>query len=306
MKKIILSASLLLLFSACNVFKYSGRGDLAVANFKTEVPFQLLKDMAIAIPVKIGASATSFFFHFDTHAAESAYNAGSLADNRHITFLGTSSLKISTTSGEKIDRQYYNADSVYIGNVLVTNASLLRINENRDKKDTVYPNMDGILGLSLLRKGIWKIDFENNTLTFASNMDSLQDVSDKIKFAESSVFDIFSTKVQLNGLTEKVSVDFGTNAGIFLPLEDMQKMNSFGKAEVKQSSKKTAAGISSETGYRLPDERVSINGHTFNVRVIGSKNQTEAVIGLSFFKQFRYVILDYLNGIMYISGTTKA
>ncbi|MBN9485278.1 MAG: hypothetical protein BGO70_02355 [Bacteroidetes bacterium 43-93] len=305
MKKIILSASLLLLLNACNVFKYSGRGDLAVENFKTVLPFQMLKDMAIAVPIKIGAG-TSYFFHFDTHAAESAYNAGSLSGNKHVTFLGSSNLKISTTSGEKIDRRYYNADSVIIGNVLVTNASLLRIDENRDKKDTVYPNMDGILGLSLLRKGIWKIDFENNTLTFASSMDSLRDISDKIKFAESSVFDIFSAQVQLDGVKEKVAVDFGTNAGIFLPLNDMEKMNNFSNAEVSTSTKKTAAGISSETAYRLLNERVSVNGHSFNVRVIGSKNQTEAVIGLSFFKQFRYVILDYPNGIMYISGTTKA
>lgn len=305
MKKIILATPFLLLFNACNVFKYSGRGDLAVENFRTEIPFQILKGMAIAVPVKLDTSPVSYFFHFDTHAAESAYSAGSFSNNKHITFLGTSSLKINTTSGEKIDRQYYNADSVYLGNVLITNASLLRVNENKDTHDTVYPNMDGILGLSLLRKGVWKIDFEQNTLTFASSMDSLRDIADKIKFAESSVFDIFNTQVQFNGLKKKVTVDFGTNAGIFMPLDDMKSLNDFSKAEVSNSTKKTAAGISSETAYRLPDEKISINGHTFSVRVIGSKNQTEAVIGLSFFKQFRYVILDYPNGVMYVSGIKK-
>ena len=82
-------------------------------------------------------------------------------------YLGSSSLKVRTTSGEKFDRKYFLADFVYLGNVLIKDVSLMEMPGNDAAlKDTTYPKVDGLLGLSLIRKGIWKIDFEKNIITF--------------------------------------------------------------------------------------------------------------------------------------------
>lgn len=302
MKKVIVLNLIILLACSCNVFKYADRGDLSVENFKTEIPFKVLKEMAIAVPLKVDNSKESYIFHFDTHDPESCYSSASpLTKNKHVTYLGSSSLKVSTTSGEKIDREYYNVDSIFIGNIVVTNAALLKIPEKQDLQDTVYPHMDGILGLNLLRKGIWKIDFQANIITFTSSMDSLSDVNDKLLFAESNLFDIFNVQTTFNGLQKKLAVDLGTNAGVFLPLEDMKQLSHFGQAEIRNTTKKTAAGISAEALYRLPQETISLNNQQFTVKVAGSSNQRDGVIGLAFFRQFRYIILDYPGRKMYVS-----
>jgi len=302
MKKIIIAAALLMTASACNIMKYSSGGKLSVEHFKTTIPFTIEKDMAIVVPVGFGSDTHTFRFHFDTHAPESAYEeSGNLSAN-DLSFLGSSSIKVQTTSGEQFERQYYRADSVYLGGVLVTNPSFIKMPKSNKAADTSYPRFDGILGMSLLRNGVWKIDFEQNLLTFASNIDSITGIDDKVLFAESNLFDLFKTTVAMDGFSGKVSVDFGANLGMMLPLDDMKQLNHYSQATTKTGTMKTAAGVSAITTYRLPAEQIRINDHSYTVRVVGSKDQSDAVIGLDFFRQFKYVIIDYPKGKLYVGA----
>lgn len=304
MKKTLFAVvALSMSLGACNIARFAGRGDLAVEHFKTVMPFTLEKDMVIAAPIGLGTHGKTYRFHLDTHAPESGFSASSDVANRNdIHFLGNSELKIRTTSGEKIDRQYYKADSLYLGKVLVTDVSLIKIPGEQGPADTTFPVLDGILGTSLLRMGVWKIDFEHNQITFASSMDSIDSIDDKRLFAKSDLFDMYKTTVKLNGLEKKVSVDLGTNAHMLLALDDMKQLTDFSAAERKEGNQKTAAGLSKVVSYRLPNEPATINGEAYTLRVLGMEAQNTAVIGLGFFKQFKYVVIDYPGHKMYVSA----
>jgi hypothetical protein len=302
MKKIVAAILLVTSFSACNIVKYAGRITISKENFKTEIPFTVEKNMAIVVPLRVGSGNEQYRFHFDTHAMEAAYGSLShLAGNSHIRYQGSSSLNLNTTSGEKIDRAYYMADSIYLGNVLATNVSMMQLPETRQAQaDTTYPYFDGILGVSIMRPGIWKIDFEHNILTFTSSMDSLANTANKTLFAQSDLFDIFKTEVTFDGLHTKMSVDLGANSSIMISEKEMKQLKHFSKSEVKESNIKTAAGISKRTFYKLTNEQAVVNNHPYNVSVTGHKDQSTPIIGLNFFRQFKYIIIDYPAGKLYV------
>ncbi len=302
MKKIAAAILALTSFSACSIMRYAGRITMNQEHFKTEIPFTIEKNMAIVVPLKFGSDQQQYRFHLDTHAPESDFGSrGHLEASKHISYLGASSISVKTTSGENIDRAYYKADSIYIGSVLATDVSLVRNPEKqRTLADTAYPTFDGILGVSLMRPGIWKIDFEHNTITFTSSMDSLSNVSSKTLFAESDLFDIFKTEVSFDGFHQKMSVDLGANTGILMALKDMSQVKNFKQAEVKESTMKTAAGVSNQTFYKLTNEQAVVNNRPYQVNVLGHKDQTTAVIGLGFFRQFKYIVLDYPAGKLYV------
>jgi hypothetical protein len=301
MKKILFAASLLLSMSACNIMKYSSGGELTRTNFKTTLPFTVEKEMAIVVPIAFSGDTAHYRFHFDTHAPESAYEESGRLSGKQLHYLGASSIKIQTTSGEQFSRQYYRADSVYLGDVAIAGPSFIKMPGSNKAADTSYPQFDGILGMSLLRNGVWKIDFETMQLCFTNSIDSLGNTQDKILFAGSNLFDVFQANVQLDGLEKKVSVDFGANMGMMLSLEDMKQLTHFKQATQKTGTQKTAAGVSAITTYRLPAEQVKIGDQAFTVKVVGSERQSTAVIGLDFFRQFRYVIIDYPKGKLYVA-----
>lgn len=302
MKKIAVAIVALTSFSACSIMKYAGRITISKEQFKTEIPFTIEKNMAIVVPLKFGSDKQQYRFHLDTHAPEADYGSNSMLDgSKHISYLGTSSVRIQTTAGEKIDRTYYKADSIYIGNVLATDVSLVRNPESKKTAtDTTYPHFDGILGVSIMRPGIWKIDFEHNILTFTSSMDSLTNTANKTLFAQSDLFDIFKTEATFDGLHTKMAVDLGANNSVMMSLKEMQQLKHFSRSETKESSMQTAAGISKQTFYKLTGEQMAVNNHPYNVTVIAFKEQSTPVIGLNFFRQFKYIIIDYPAGKLYV------
>lgn len=206
--------------------------------------------------------------------------------------------------GEKIDREYYNADTVFLGNVLISKAAFFKMPADRTfATDTTFPKFDGLLGVSLMRDGVWKIDFAHNIITFASNMDSLKGIDDKILFAKSNVFDIFKTEAVFNDLRIKLAVDLGASSNVLLPLDEMKKLNNFKFAVRTTKNVKTVAGTSEIERYQLTNEKATINNHTYNVKVDGTKTGI-SILGLNFFRQFKYIIIDYPAGKMYVSASS--
>ena len=65
----------------------------------------------------------------------------------------------------------------------------------------------GVFGDNLISKGIWKIDFEKNILTFASNIDSMEGLQEAIRIPSRFVDNIISLDVVFsNNIPHSASV----------------------------------------------------------------------------------------------------
>ena len=97
-----------------------------------------------------------------------------------------------------------------------------------------------------------------------------------------------------------MAVDLGTNLGLSLPLSQMRRLEDFDQAEPSRGLMQTAAGVSTVTSYKLPDSWIDAQGIINRCTISGSERQTDAVLGLGYFRQFSYVIIDYPARRMYI------
>ncbi|HEY8967718.1 MAG TPA: hypothetical protein VIM64_01460, partial [Puia sp.] len=106
----------------------------------------------------------------------------------------------TTADGIHIKGEVYTCDTVGLGRVTFANVPFYKI----------AGPMQGAFGENLISKGVWDIDFENNTLTFASSIDSIGGVEWAFplpaNFSDNAVWISFGFK---GGRTKLLQLDLG-------------------------------------------------------------------------------------------------
>lgn len=154
---------------------------------------------------------------------------------------------------------------------------------------------DGVLGLDVMAKGIWKIDFRKEELNFVSDLDSLDHLTETEIFPAAFTDHSIEVKVVFGKNNAKtMAVDLGYNGDMLMPLEEFERVSKSGKVFQQPGRFRTPAGFSLVTQHMMLDT-VNIGHNWFTAMVTSHETVKERLIGLAFFRRFAYVIFDFLH-----------
>jgi hypothetical protein len=291
-----------MVFSSCGsvrILKAIGEETVSPIAFKVQIPFIHPKNDRTFIPVFFEKENVTRTLLFDT-GASTCMMASVVKNNAAYAKIGEFFIKKPTPDGKKIPNIVYKTDKLKLGNL---SFDKVVVNELPDRTDTVFYKYEGIFGTNLMAKGIWKIDFEHNQFTFASSIDSIQNVADAQKLAV--IFDEKKIKADLsfeNNVQARVELDFGSNGGVSLKKEIFDKIDLNHKATASQSTSITAAGEQKITKYVLESTPFKLGDKTFSTSLYTNNLMNRNLLGMKYFEQFKFVILDYINKAVYVSN----
>ncbi len=203
----------LLTISACSsskVYLLMGDGEVAQANYKVVVPFEMRLGLII---LKVKIQGEEYDFLFDTGAPNVVTKE--LARILELKSVGRNTTKGSQGHREKVD--YACIDTLSIGGIeyLQTGAGIMDFNKSTEIS---CMDLDGILGANSMRHSIWQIDYQKQVIILTSHIDSLTfiDKLDTIPFTTKAtgtpVIDITIGNI----VQHNVTLDLGSGGHIDL------------------------------------------------------------------------------------------
>ncbi|MDE3214520.1 MAG: hypothetical protein KGM98_14925 [Bacteroidota bacterium] len=259
-------------------------------HFKIIMPLEM-SNRGIMIPTYWGANKVKVDLLWDnnspTWANKKVIQIGKSIKNSKGYFYST-----STADGTPIHGNIYTCDSICIKGVTFLNIPFYCIHD---------PNL-GAFGDNLISKGIWEINFKEKKIIFASDIDSLPDIKNAEVLPTSFTNNIIKLLIQFrNNIAEEVQVDFGFNGSTMVPEKDFRKLSKGNYQTYNRNLRfSTPTNIDTlETNFSF--DTIQIEKHKFKTFISSNKVAREKLMGLGFFRQFNFVILDFLNKAFYLS-----
>ena len=255
----------------------------------------MLNSRGIIINTYWGSERTHHVLCLDNHSP-SWIKSSAVQYNRSFTKSSKLSFKTFTVDGSPIQGDVGVCDSVSFADIVFTNVPFYVMPKNpKDNK-----NDDGVIGIDVMSKGIWKIDFRKSHLTFASSIDSFPELSQAEVFP--AAFKAHSITVSVdfgNDNVKTMAIDLGFNGAMLMPLVEFDKISASSSVFSRPGRFGTPAGENIVNNFSIMDT-VKINHSWFSTLVTSSKTVKERLIGLDFFKRFDYVLFDFKNKHIYL------
>ena len=293
MKKLLLSTfAMLLLLTSCSglkTFKLMKSGEVEQEEFKVNIPFEYNLGMII---LKVNISGEEYDFLLDT-------GAPNVISKELAQKYGLSNIferKFGDSQGQTSDLGMIKLDEISIGgiNFLNTGAAVADLKQS---KEVGCLQIDGLIGSNLMRKAVWKFDYENQIITISNSVESLKisESSEKIPFftyiTGTPIIDI-----TLNDVKEKnVIVDLGSNGDISLSKKTFDKLVdtdpnisrtvSFGSS----SSGLYGVGATDSIQHALISN-ISFGDVALKNTVVEFTNESASTIGTNYFKNYDLII----------------
>lgn len=306
MGKMLVSAlAALLLLTSCGATKTSKlmkRGEVEQEVFDVKIPFTYRLGLII---LKVNIAGEEYDFLLDTGAPNviSKELAKKLKlNNKTEQFVGDSqgaSSKLGFTAIEKLS----------IGGIHFLNTGAV-IADLKLSKNIGCLKIDGFIGSNLMRKAIWKFDYQNQLITIANSTESLDmpksthKIPFKTKVTGTPVIDI-----QLNGVEEKnVAVDLGSTGYMELSKKTLDAlMRKNPSIPITHSFGSLFSGL---YGYAEPDSTfylrlpaVAFGDVSLENTIVSFSKKSAATVGTKFFKNYDLIIDWFANEILLVSKT---
>ena len=273
-----------------------------------EIPFEL-KNGLILLDVTINDNTEANTFVFDTGATSD------LLDSTTANKLGLEAnykQDVSGAGGTKsydiiLNQKYKLQNKIEINNTHLVLTDLTKLKERLER------NFDGIIGYSLLKKYITKIDYENQKIFLYNKIENVDTEGYKtINFEfENGIpipqFDISITMRNGETYTDKILFDSGAGLTLLIntPFSEIHKLSEkAGKSLISKSENLHGESISEDiaiqsmnlSGYELNDLVVSIahdkNGASSYENYLG-------ILGAEVISRFN-IVLDYSSSTLYL------
>jgi hypothetical protein len=269
-------------------------------HFSIQIPFQS-DSKGIILPTYWGPGKKEYKLYLDNHSP-SWVNDSILRNNASVSKSKDFLYSTRTADGKKIKGDVYICDSISLGKVGFSNVAFYNISNETNAGKT-----DGVIGENMMTEGIWKIDFEDNMITFASSIDSLKWF---LKESESlhAVFTDKGIEIEItfsNTVKKKFELDLGFNGSIIMPEDEFASITGTHTKVFNRLGKFStpASAVTIESHYIT--DSIKAGNYYFDSHFVQPVSTNEMVkeklIGLGFFKQFGFLIIDYKNKAVYLS-----
>ncbi|WP_461587699.1 aspartyl protease family protein [Winogradskyella sp.] len=211
---------------------------------------------------------------------------------------------INDSGGHSLSNQsYVNLDKIVLGNVVFKNTGAV-IQDLGNSEVMKCLNLDGIIGSNLMRKAIWKIDYQNKQITITDELDNLNitkeynTISFKEKTQGTPLIDLNFDNVEVSNLT----FDTGSNGNISLPTKALKVLQKQKEVKSTYAIGSTSYGVGgkakTDTLYYGIIDHLKIGNATLDDKILEFSTHDDN-IGNNYFENYD-VILDWQNQKIYM------
>ena len=268
--------------------------DVSPKHFKVQIPF-ILDRRGIIVNTYWGSGREHHVLCLDNYSP-SWIKSSAVQFSQSFTKSKDLHFKTSTADGSSIQGEVALCDSLFFGHVAFSQVPFYIM---PDKGSAAKTN-EGVLGLDVMEKGVWKFEFIKEELTFVSDPDSLDNLQDVELFPATFTEQSIEVKVNFGESGVKtMAVDLGYNGELLMPMAEFQHISKSGGVFNHPSTFSTPASSSLVNAHAVFDT-VYINHTWFKTTIISHETVKERLMGLAFFRRFAYVIFDFINKRIYI------
>lgn len=262
-------------------------------NFSYQIPFEY-RNNSIVIPVSIGNKTYDYIF--DT----GGFN--NLTDEMQ----ASNGFPVLTTqtvgSSNKLKKQVniMKVDTVAIGDLIMKDVAMLQMNYN-DVPGINCTINGGLIGASIIKKYIWKIDYANKKIIVTDRKDILPTYPGTIKIPVS--FDqrlMPYIGLNVNGTEEKVLFDLGSNTLFSMTQKTAMKYtNEKNSVAIIGAATEGGNGLLKQDVFFFKANSISIGEAQYiNKPVVYAKQNNVSLIGNPVIKDY-IITLNFPDGEMY-------
>ena len=290
-------AFLLLVWISLFVGSCTQQADLPIIvsrkDFKVTFPYEVDR-VGIFINTRWGTSKTIQRLYLDNHSPTWA-NDSFISGNGAIRKSKSYEYRTKTAEGFELNGDVYICDSISIAEIVFKNVPYYRIANPQNK-------VNGVIGENIISRGIWKIDFKNNIITFASHIDSIEDIKSsnllKSRFTDQG---IEIDAVFRNNVAQTIQLDLGYNLSLIMPSKEFKEISKGNDKRYTELLNFSTLSGSQEVETTQVFDSVLIDRNYFTCIISSNSLVKEALMGRLFLQQFEFMILDYLNRSVYVS-----
>ena len=278
--------------SSSKIVTLATQGETSKKIFNEEIPMHYIGNH-IFIESKINGK--NYTFLFDTGYDFTTFDK-SLIDKIHFTSIKKKSTSGSSFQNEKL--QYGVIPSINIG-VIEFNNIAVGIQDLSHVKSP-FPDgrrIDGIIGANILRKALWKIDYQKQSLRFSNTIKNFPPDTNAIKIdmipKSSSNWGLNRIKVNINGVSENFVFDTGSHGSFSANNEFLARLNdkAFSLLEIVDS-------LDSEK-RKFQITELKLDMHVFHNQELFIEKDIDLLIGNDFLDEYT-VIIDWLKNELYL------
>jgi hypothetical protein len=273
-----------------------------------EIPFEL-KDGIILLEVTINDNTEASTFVFDTGAAADLLDS-TTANKQGL--IANYKQEVSGAGGTKSYDIILN-QKLKLQNKIEIDSTHIVLSDLTKLKNKLERNFDGIIGYSLLKKYITKIDYENQKILLYNKIENVDTLGYKpISFELGNglpipQFDITITLRNGESYTDKILFDSGAALTLFIntPYNEKYKLNEkSGKSLISKSENLHGTSIKEDIAI----ESMNFAGFEFKEMVVSIANDKSGVsgyegylgiLGAKVISRFN-IILDYSTATIYL------
>ena len=306
MKKILLSTlTTLLLLTGCSTIKtikLMKSGEVEQEEFNVKIPFEYRLGLII---LKVDIAGKEYDFVLDTGAP--SIISKELA--KKLDLSNITEQKVGDSQGEDSNLGFTTIEKLSISdiNFLNTGAVIADLNQSQE---VGCLKIDGFIGSNLMRKAIWKFDYQNQIITITNSIESLNipKSTNKIPFftelTGTPIIDIL-----LNNITEKnVTVDLGSNGDISLSQKTFDRlMKNNPSIPQTYSFGNSTSGLyglgKADSTFYLKVPSISFGDISLDSTIVQFTSESASTIGTELFKNYDLIINWFTKEIILINQT---
>jgi len=293
MKKLLLSTLvMLLLLTSCSTLKTTKlmkSGEVEQKVFNVKIPFEYRLGLII---LKVTISGEAYDFLLDTGAP----NVISKELAQKLELSNIFEQQVVDSQNEEANLGFLLIEKLGIGgiNFLNTGAAVADLKQS---KEVGCFQIDGFIGSNLMRKAVWKFDYQNQIITISNSVASLNisESSEKIPFL-TQITGTPIIEITLNDVKEKnVVVDLGSNGDIWLSKKTFNKLvdtdPAISRAVSFSSSSSGLYGIGAKDSvHHALISNISFGDVALKNTVVKFSNEALGTIGINYFKNYDLII----------------
>lgn len=287
---------LLAVWPCCSMCTRPAKTTTAVfpKHFFIEIPFQT-DNRGIIVPTYWGAVRREYKLYLDNHSP-SWVNEAILHNNTAVSKSKDFVYSTTTADGKVLQGDVYMCDRISIGAISFVNIPFYNISKEKNAA------ADGVIGESIMQHGIWKIDFKNNRLAIASDLDSIPGIAWSNPVQARFTGKAIELEIRFsNNNRQSISLDLGFNGSIILPSADFKLAIAPGRKTALEKRRFSTPAGSGIVDDRSAMDRIHTGRQAFETLISSNELVKEKLIGLRFFKQFEFIVIDYPNKAVYLS-----
>ena len=292
MKKIIFFFLVLAtLLTSCNAFKTVSlmkRGSVQQKEFTTTIPFEMRRGLIV---LKVGIAGEVYDFILDTGAP----NVVSKELAEKLNLEKKVERKVGDTKIKKSDLGFAEVENIEIGgiNFLNTGAAIADL----QMSDAIRClDIDGLIGSNLMRKAIWKFDYQAQLITISNKMEAFELGNDVLKIPfTTSLQGTPVLNVKLDSTThQNAIIDLGSNGGF--SFNEKSGRSILERDKLIEHANYVGAQVYGLYGLGAPDTVVFakvpniVVGDVKVSQTVASFSGSNAIIGTEFFSNYDVII----------------